>query len=89
MNLRARDPRDPLACTHKVPGPGVTVSRRPAPLKAAAAARGLTLTEVAEATGYSAGTVGQVSRGTVEPWPEFRRRMTDLFGRDVFAEVDQ
>ncbi len=65
------------------------MSRRPSPLKAAAAARGLTLTDVAAKTGYSAGTVGQVSRGTVEPWPEFRRRMIDLFGRDVFDEGDQ
>ena len=59
---------------------------RPSPLKAAAAARGLSLVDVARVTGYSSGTVSQVSRGSVQPWPEFRRRMADLFGADPFEE---
>lgn len=58
----------------------------PSPLKAAAAAKGLTLADVAREAGYSAGTVGQVSRGNVAPWPEFRRRMAEIFGFDPFAE---
>ena len=57
---------------------------KPSPLKAAAAAQGLTLTDVARQTGYSVGTVGQVSRGRTQPWPEFRRKMVDLFGFDPF-----
>lgn len=59
---------------------------RPSPLKAAAAAKGLTLTDVARATGYSPGTVGQVSRGCTEPWPKFRRSMAELFGFDPFDD---
>lgn len=59
---------------------------RPSPLKAAAAAAGLTLTDVARRTGYSAGTIGQVSRGNTEPWPELRRRLEDLFGFDPFED---
>lgn len=58
---------------------------RPSPLKAAAAAKGLTLKAVAEATGYTEGTIGQVSRGNAAPWPELRRRLTELFGFDPFG----
>jgi transcriptional regulator with XRE-family HTH domain len=61
---------------------------KPSPIKAAAAAQGLTLKEVAEHCGYSAGTIGLVSRGNVEPWPELRARLTALFGRDVLAETE-
>lgn len=60
----------------------------PSPLKAAAAAAGLTLTELAEELGYSPGTLGQVSRGHQQPWPELRRRLKDKLGRDPFEEDD-
>lgn len=64
---------------------------RPSPIKAAAARTGRTLRDVAEETGYSYGTIGVVSRGTSAPWPELRRRLTDLFGFDPYedeGEVD-
>ncbi|CAN5764631.1 hypothetical protein BH23ACT2_BH23ACT2_01570 [soil metagenome] len=59
---------------------------RPSPLKIAAAQRGWTLADVARESGYTHGTVGQVSRGVTEPWPKFRARMVELFGFDPFAD---
>lgn len=56
----------------------------PSAIKAAAAARGESLQDVASATGYSAGTIYQVSGGAVAPWPELRRRLADHFGFDPF-----
>ena len=58
----------------------------PSPLKAAAAAKGLTLIEVADRIGYSANTVGNVSKGAATPWPEIRRRLEVLFGFDPYAD---
>jgi transcriptional regulator with XRE-family HTH domain len=58
---------------------------KPSPLKAVAAARGMTLRDVAERAGYSPGTVRAVSNGTVAAWPEFRRRIAEVFGTDPFA----
>lgn len=58
----------------------------PSPIKAAAAAQGLTLADVARLTGYSPNTLRAVSRGTSAPWPELRRRLTDLFGYDPLAD---
>ena len=60
----------------------------PSPIRAAAAAQGLTLVEVAKACGVTTGSLGQVSRGNVKPWPKLRRNLTELFGRDVFADTD-
>ncbi|MGI8937709.1 MAG: helix-turn-helix domain-containing protein, partial [Iamia sp.] len=61
---------------------------RPSPLKAAAATAGLSLADVARETGYSPGTLGQVSRGRAQPWPELRRRLTALFGYDPLDTGD-
>lgn len=61
---------------------------RPSPLKAAAAAAGLTLADVARETGYSPGTLGQVSGGYSRPWPELRRRLESLFGFDPYGGPD-
>lgn len=60
----------------------------PSPLKAAAAAKGVTLAHLAEKAGYTPGTVYAVARGTTAPWPEFRRRMAEILGHDPYAAAD-
>ena len=59
---------------------------RPSPLKAAAAASGITLAELAESIGYSRATLYQINTGRVAPWPELRRRLEVALGVDVFAD---
>jgi transcriptional regulator with XRE-family HTH domain len=56
------------------------------PLGIVAAAHGLSLREVARLTGYKPRTIRRVSRGACAPWPELRRRLTDLFGFDPYAD---
>lgn len=58
---------------------------RPSPLKAACAAAGLTIRDVAAEVGCTAQVMYQVSTGRVEPWPKLRKDLADVFGYDPFA----
>lgn len=58
---------------------------RPSPLKAACAAAGLTIRDVAAEVGCTAPVMYQVSTGRVEPWPKLRKDLADVFGYDPFA----
>jgi len=46
---------------------------RPNPIKAAAAAQGRSIADVADALGISRHTFYAVARGVKEPWPKLRR----------------
>lgn len=58
---------------------------RPSPLKAACAAAGLTIRDVAAEVGCTDSVMYQVSTGRVEPWPKLRKDLADVFGYDPFA----
>ena len=58
---------------------------RPSPLKAACAAAGLTIRDVAAKVDCTAPVMYQVSTGRVEPWPKLRKDLADVFGYDPFA----
>lgn len=57
-------------------------------MQAVAAAHGLSLRDLAHLTGYERAPIRRVSRGACAPWPELRRRLTDLFGFDPYADSD-
>lgn len=62
----------------------------PSPLKAAAAMHGISLAQLARDAGYEPRSLYLVARGSVAPWPEFRRRIAEVLGEDPFdAEVSR
>ena len=63
--------------------------KRPSALKAACAARGITLVQLADDLGLSRGTLGQVSRGHSPVWPKLRDEVTNYFGFDPFERYSE
>ncbi len=58
---------------------------RPSPLKAAVAARGLTIKSLAHRVGCSPAALYNVSSGRAEPWPKLRSDLEQELGFDPFT----